>query len=80
MNPKEIVAANIRARRKQLGLTQTEAADRIGWKQQAWAPYETGDRSVGVEVLADIAAALETTMSELVSIEIVQSKKVATRR
>lgn len=80
MNPKELVSANIRARRRTLGLSQSETGARLGWTQQGWGMYEKGERSIGVEVLADIARALETTMAELVSNEIVQSKKAQARR
>lgn len=74
LTPKQIVAANIRFIRKQKGLTQAQAAARIGWTQQAWGPYESGEISMGIEVLSDIARALDTTMSELVSVEKVHSQ------
>lgn len=85
MTPKELVAANIRVIRKRQRLTQGEAATRIGWTQQTWGDYERGDISPGVEVLAQITRALETSMAELVSLNIETSaeasaKKVSARR
>ena len=77
MTPKQMVAANIRFLRKGLGLTQKQAAQRIGWEQPTWAEYEKGDKSIGIDVLADIARALETTMSELVRTDLqIQEKAV----
>ncbi len=84
MNAKQLVAANIKYARKQLGLTQFEAAERIGVTQPTWQTYESGNVSIGIEVLADIARALETTMSALVDTEIrysrAEEKKVLARR
>lgn len=84
MNPKQLVAANIRFARKQQGLTQAEAAERIGVIQQTWQTYESGNVSIGIEVLAEIARALDTTMAELVSVNVestrAQEKKAAARR
>lgn len=84
MNPKQLVAANIRYARKQQGLTQYQAAERIGWTQQAWAAYETGEKSIGIEVLADIARALDVTMADLVSVNVeterAEAKKAQARR
>jgi transcriptional regulator with XRE-family HTH domain len=77
MNLKQLVAANIRYQRKQQGLTQSQAAERIGWTQQAWAAYETGEKSVGIEVLADIARALETTPEALIAVGVRESDLAA---
>lgn len=83
MNPKQLVAANIRYMRKRLFLTQAEAAERIGVTQSTWQTYESGNVSIGIEVLADIARALDVTMADLVSINVeserLQAKKAQAR-
>lgn len=79
MNVKQLVAANIRYARKQQGLTQSEAAERIGVIQQTWQTYESGNVSIGIEVLSDIARALDTTMAELVSVNI-ESERAAAKK
>lgn len=43
--------------RKNLGLTQAEAADLCGVKRETWSRYESGLMSPGMDVLAAIAAA-----------------------
>jgi transcriptional regulator with XRE-family HTH domain len=52
----------VRARRKQLRLTQTQAADLVGMSQGGWSGIETGDTkdTKGTNITA-IAAALKTT-------------------
>lgn len=41
---KTAVAENaIRAARTKAGLTQEQAAHRVGWTQAAWAQFESGD-------------------------------------
>lgn len=64
----KVFAENIRSRRMQLGLTQTEVAERINAQrskkqpqasQSAIAQLETGHRSATIQTLAEIATALE---------------------
>lgn len=65
MNSKQIVAASIRARRKELGLTQAQAGARIRITQQSWGEYESGNQSITIETLLEIASALEIDAREL---------------
>lgn len=80
MNPRELFAANMRSFRKRLGLTQTQAGARIGWTQQQWGIYESGEKSPGIEVLFDIARALETTPSMLVDTTIQHEQKAEPKK
>ena len=59
-------AEKIRTRRRQLGLTQTEAAERAGLLQPNWSDYESGKASPTLVVLRRIAVALECEAGELV--------------
>lgn len=43
--PKPPTAAQIRAIRDRLGLTQTEAAEKIGVGKRQWIGYESGKRT-----------------------------------
>lgn len=54
-----------RARRR-TGLSQTEAARRMGWQPQTWADYERGRKNPTVTMLRRIAAVLGVTVSRLV--------------
>ena len=69
---------NVRARRKALGLTQDEIAERMNGKRkrrgpQVSAPYisdlESGKRVPYISTLAELAEALETTPDALLSAE-----------
>ena len=44
-------AESLRARRQQLGITQTELARRVGTSQSAIAAYESGAKSPSAETL-----------------------------
>jgi transcriptional regulator with XRE-family HTH domain len=56
----------LKHRRKILGLTQAEVAERAGMLQQAYARIETGGRNDPVMSTAEsIADALETTLDSL---------------
>jgi len=48
------------ARRHKLGLTQTQAGERIGWVQARWSDYESGRRDPTLRTLQKVALALET--------------------
>jgi transcriptional regulator with XRE-family HTH domain len=52
------IAAQLRARRLQLGLSQAEAAERVGWPQPTWARLEAGRHAPTLETLERAAAAL----------------------
>lgn len=60
------IGQNIRLLRGQAGLTQIELADKIGMSQSQIQKLETGDRSLKIETLEKIAAALCTDLSELI--------------
>lgn len=56
-------------RRKQLGLTQDEVADRVGTSKQMVSMYELGKRSPKVGMANRFAEALGTTLDELLGLE-----------
>ena len=51
--------------RRQLGITQTEAADRIGVSQPAYQRYEAGVRTPSIQVIKEIAKAFGVSESFL---------------
>lgn len=55
-------------RRKQLGLTQEELAKRVGTSKQMVSKYELGQRSPKVAMANKFAAALETTLDDLLGV------------
>ena len=59
----------ILTRRKELGLTQEELAARVGTTKQMVSKYENGQRSPKVTMANAFAAALDTTLNELLGIE-----------
>jgi transcriptional regulator with XRE-family HTH domain len=58
-----VVGTRIRIRRKQLGMTQTSLADRLGITFQQVQKYEKGANRVGASRLADVAQVLEIPIS-----------------
>ena len=56
-------------RRKQLGLSQEELAQKIGTKKQVISKYELGQRSPKIYMANAIAEALGTTLNELLGID-----------
>lgn len=61
------VAGRIRERREQLGLTQTEASARVGWKgHSVWADVEACRRELIYSTMEKIAAALECAVKDLI--------------
>lgn len=58
-------AEAVLSRRKQLGLTQQEVADRVGTSKQMVSKYELGQRSPKVAMANAFAEALETTLDDL---------------
>lgn len=60
------IGARMRARRRQLGLSQTELAERLGVSFQQVQKYEQGTNRVAASTLAAAAAALATTVGWLV--------------
>jgi transcriptional regulator with XRE-family HTH domain len=70
--PEEIVGANIKAMRSQLGLTQAELAEAMqglgySWIQTTVAKTEAADRPLRVNEVADLAQILGTRLPDLVS-------------
>jgi transcriptional regulator with XRE-family HTH domain len=65
----EAIGTRIRARRKMLGISQSELAKRIGVTFQQIQKYERGANRVAGSRLAASAAALETTVGWLVGEE-----------
>ncbi|MBS4103706.1 helix-turn-helix transcriptional regulator [Tsukamurella paurometabola] len=57
--------ARVRARREALGLTQEQAAERIGVHFTNLGLIERGRRSARTETIARIAAGLDTTVGAL---------------
>ena len=58
----------IAERRKAQGITQVELAGQLGIAQQTMAHYEGGVSRIAVETLAQLAAALETTVEDLIGV------------
>lgn len=56
-------------KRKQLGLTQDEVAERVGTSKQMVSMYELGKRSPKVGMANKFAEALGTTLDELLGLE-----------
>ena len=61
-----VIENTIRAARVKAGLTQEQAARRVGWTQAAWAQFENGDpdrHSLGR--LRKVAEALRCNLTDL---------------
>ena len=59
------IGTNIRHRRKELHMTQTELAEKLGCQKAAISKIELGEVDVAVSKLPAFAAALETGVGEL---------------
>lgn len=55
----------VKARRKELGLTQVDVAERLGMKQGSYAQIEIGISAPGFHLLYRLASALEISVHEL---------------
>lgn len=60
------IGARMRARRKQLGMSQSDLAERLGVSFQQVQKYEQGANRVAASTLAASAAALDTTVAWLI--------------
>lgn len=67
-SPADRLSARLRARRKALGITQDDAARRVGVKLRTWQRWEKGDTRASLTLLPDLAKALETTPEELLGV------------
>lgn len=63
------IGARLRARRRQLGLSQTDLARKLGVSFQQVQKYERGSNRIAASTLAVAAAALETSVAWLVGEE-----------
>jgi transcriptional regulator with XRE-family HTH domain len=68
---RRVIANRVRTRRHELGLTQVQLAERLRVKQPYVAQIEDvkDDGSLGTDVLAKLAEALQTSPSALLSAE-----------
>ena len=62
---KEINIERLIACRRKLGLSQTEAAEKIGVSQPAYQRYEAGARTPSVQVVKEIAKAFNVSVDYL---------------
>jgi transcriptional regulator with XRE-family HTH domain len=61
-------AARLRKRAKELGISNAEAARRIGLTERRYAHYVSGSREPDLATLIRIARVLETTPNELLGV------------
>jgi transcriptional regulator with XRE-family HTH domain len=64
-----IIGARLRTRRRQLGLSQSDLAERLGVSFQQVQKYERGANRVAASTLLSAARALNTTLAWLVGEE-----------
>jgi transcriptional regulator with XRE-family HTH domain len=55
----------VKARRKELGLTQVQMAERLGVTQPTYAAFESGRFDPKLSQIIKVAGALELTLSEI---------------
>jgi transcriptional regulator with XRE-family HTH domain len=63
----KILRQNIKARRKELGMTQQDLAKKLKVSQPFIAQLEAGETSISIATLADMAEKLSTSPSALLS-------------
>jgi len=71
----EALGARIVARRKELGMTQTDLGNRIGVTQQVIASYETASRQIPAWRVPDLAGALDMSLESLMGFRIPGEKR-----
>lgn len=64
----------VKRRRKELGLTQVQLADRLGISGPSYAAIEAGRREPGLNQILRVARALDTTLPELFQPETVKAE------
>lgn len=60
----------VKARRKELGLTQVQMAERLGMTQPSYAAIESGKAAPGFHQLYRLASALETAVHDLLPVSV----------
>ena len=70
----EAFCANVRRRRLELGKTQLEIATEMQISQPAYAQIESGRRGPGIDVIANVARALNCDPADLLTIESARKK------
>ena len=63
------LGARIAELRQRAGMTQTELADKVGSKQQAWATYENATRRLPSSLLVPLTRELGVSLEELLGVE-----------
>lgn len=63
----QVIAENVRARRREKDMTQRELAERLDMTQAFVSQIETGVRDVSASTLCDLANALGCTVAALVT-------------
>ncbi len=61
----DVFCANVRSRRKELGMTQAQVAGAMGISQSAFANIESGRCSPTLTAIANVCRALQTTASTM---------------
>jgi len=68
MGVREVLASRLKRHRQQLGLNQTELAERTGIPYQVISRLEHGHQSLYVERLVDLATGLNVSLDYLVGL------------
>lgn len=71
----EELGTRIVARRKELGITQTDLGNRIGVTQQVIASYETASRQIPAWRVPELTRALDMSLESLMGIRIPGKKR-----
>lgn len=58
----------VKARRKELGLTQVQMAERLGMTQSGYAQIEMGRYEPGLNQMVRVAIALESSLHDLIPV------------
>ena len=67
MNPRELLAFNLKTLRQAIGISQEELADRAGLHRTYISSIERGMRNVSLENIFQLASALEVDPRELLA-------------
>jgi transcriptional regulator with XRE-family HTH domain len=66
---------SVRSRRRELGLTQLDVAERLGISQPAYSEIESGKVEPGLRQMFRVASALETSVHELLPVTVAARPK-----